>query len=103
MRSRRIGLCVVAVALTFGLEACASTPESTPTAKSTAHSFLDSLGTVSRVASTGPSNGNVNPYGVAIVPTTIGHLVAGDTLVSNFNDRANIQGTGTTIMQITPQ
>jgi hypothetical protein len=48
------------------------------------------------------TNGDVNPYGVAIVPTTIGHLVAGDTLVSNFNDRANVQGTGTTIVQITP-
>jgi hypothetical protein len=92
----------MAVALTFGIEACASTAESTPTAKPAIHSFLDSLGTVSRVASTVPSNGNVNPYGVAIVPTTIGHLVAGDTLVSNFNDRANVQGTGTTIMQITP-
>jgi hypothetical protein len=71
-------------------------------ATSPARSFLRSLGSASRVASTVAPNGDVNPYGVAIVPKTIGHLVAGDTLVSNFNDRANVQGTGTTIMQITP-
>jgi hypothetical protein len=29
-------------------------------------------------------------------------LTAGDILVSNFNDKANIQGTGTTIVQISP-
>jgi hypothetical protein len=99
---QRIGLGVMAV-LTLGVAGCASTSAgSPPTATSTAHSFLRSLGTVSQVASTVPLNGDVNPYGVAIVPTTIGHLVAGDTLVSNFNDEANVQGTGTTIMQITP-
>jgi hypothetical protein len=57
---------------------------------------------VSQIASTVPRNGDVNPYGVAVVPTTTGRLVAGDTLVSNFNDKANVQGTGTTIMQIAP-
>src|ERR1700683_2186757 len=104
MQSRRIGPCVMGAALTLGLAACASKPAgSIPMATSTAHSFLRSLGTVSRVASTVPANGDVNPYGVAIVPTTIGRLVAGDTLVSNFNDKANVQGTGTTIVQITPQ
>ena len=49
-----------------------------------------------------PGNGDVNPYGVAVVPTSTGKLVAGDVLVSNFNDGANNQGTGVTIMQISP-
>ncbi|HEY2055984.1 MAG TPA: hypothetical protein VGH14_18775 [Solirubrobacterales bacterium] len=31
-----------------------------------------------------------------------GRLRAGDLLISNFNDKANKQGTGTTIMQISP-
>ena len=31
-----------------------------------------------------------------------GKLKAGDLLVSNFNDKANNQGTGTTIVQVTP-
>jgi hypothetical protein len=54
------------------------------------------------VASTVPSNGDVNPYGVAIVPTSTGNLVKGHVLVSNFNNSANLQGTGTTIVDIAP-
>jgi hypothetical protein len=50
-----------------------------------------------------PANGDVNPYGVAVVPTSTGKLVAGDVLVSNFNSKANVQGTGTTLVQISPQ
>src|ERR1035438_1068716 len=46
------------------------------------------------VASTVPSNGDVNPYGVAVVPASIGKLVQGHILVSNFNSSANLQGTG---------
>ena len=55
------------------------------------------------VVSTVPSNGDVNPYGVAFVPrniTTRGVLQAGDVLVSNFNNADNLQGTGTTIVRI---
>jgi len=59
-------------------------------------------GSLKVVASTVPSNGDVNPYGVAIVPTTTGSLVQGNILVSNFNNSANLQGTGTTIVQISP-
>ena len=50
-----------------------------------------------------PSNGDVNPYGVAFVPDGFpkdGALQPGDILVSNFNDGGNIQGTGTTIVKI---
>ena len=54
------------------------------------------------VASTVPSNGDVNPYGVAVVPASIGKLVQGHILVSNFNSSANLQGTGTTIVDIAP-
>jgi hypothetical protein len=42
----------------------------------------------------------VNPYGVAVVPASAGRLTAGDILVSNFNDKANVQGTGNTIVQV---
>jgi hypothetical protein len=59
-------------------------------------------GTVTTVASTIPSNGDLNPYGVARVPTTTGSLTKGNILVSNFNNSNNLQGTGTTIVQITP-
>src|SRR5580698_8038670 len=59
-------------------------------------------GTITEVASTIPSNGDLNPYGVARVPTTKGSLTKGNILVSNFNNSQNLQGTGTTIVQITP-
>ncbi len=59
-------------------------------------------GTIKTVASTVPGNGDLNPYGVAVVPTTMGSLTQGSILVSNFNNSANLQGTGTTIVQITP-
>jgi hypothetical protein len=55
------------------------------------------------VVSTVPPNGDVNPYGVAFVPPGLpkgGSLAAGDILVSNFNDMANQQGTGTTIVDV---
>jgi DNA-binding beta-propeller fold protein YncE len=56
-------------------------------------------------ASTVPSNGDLNPYGVAFVPKGFpegGILRPGDVLVSNFNDSSNAQGTGTTIVKISP-
>jgi len=65
-------------------------------------SFLSSLHSVSTIASTVPANGDVNPYGIAVVPVTTGTLVADSILVSNFNNAANLQGTGTTIVQVSP-
>src|SRR5579872_635601 len=58
--------------------------------------------TIKVVASTVPANGDVNPYGVAVIPATAGSLTSGNILVSNFNNAANLQGTGTTIVQISP-
>ena len=49
-----------------------------------------------------PANGDVNPYGIANVTSSVGSLVRGDILMSNFNDSENLQGTGTTIVQETP-
>ncbi|MBV9205419.1 MAG: hypothetical protein JO037_08445 [Actinobacteria bacterium] len=64
--------------------------------------FIGPLHTVTPIASTIPANGDVNPYGVAVVPRSTGDLHQGNVLVSNFNDSANVQGTGTTIVQVTP-
>jgi hypothetical protein len=64
--------------------------------------FLGTLNSVSTVGSTVPANGDVNPYGIAPVTTSIGKLHAGNLLISNFNDKANSQGTGTTIVEVTP-
>ena len=64
--------------------------------------FVGPLHHVTTIASTVPGNGDVNPYGVAVIPRSTGHLWQGNVLVSNFNDKANVQGTGTTIVQVTP-
>lgn len=64
--------------------------------------FVSRLNAVSQIASTVPANGDVNPYGTAVVPTTTGRLVRGHVLVSNFNDSGNEQGTGTTIVDVAP-
>jgi hypothetical protein len=50
-----------------------------------------------------PSNKDVNPYGVVFVPSSFpsgGKISAGDVLVSNFNNSSNLQGTGTTIVDV---
>src|ERR1700676_5147906 len=58
--------------------------------------------TITTIASTVPANGDVNPYGVARVEQTAGKLKAGHILVSNFNNSANLQGTGSTIVEVAP-
>ena len=65
-------------------------------------SFLGNLNTIVVGPSTVPGNGDVNPYGVARVPVTSGRLTEGNFLVSNFNNSSNQQGTGATIVEITP-
>ncbi len=64
--------------------------------------FIAHLHKLTNIASTVPGNGDVNPYGVAVVGQSRGRLHRGDVLVSNFNNKANQQGTGTTIVEISP-
>jgi len=71
-------------------------------ATTTTGTFIGPFNNVQTIASTVPKNGDVNPYGMAVVPTSSGRLVAGDVLVSNFNNHRNLQGTGTTIVEISP-
>ena len=64
--------------------------------------ILKNLHKVRTITSTIPANGDVNPYGIVRVPRTAGRLTAGDILISNFNGSGNLQGTGTTIVEIAP-
>lgn len=96
--SRAKGLLVAGVAivtLVVAVQSAAAKPKSP-------HSFVGPFNTIDTVASTVPSNGDVNPYGVAVAPVSKGSLVKGDVLVSNFNNMGNLQGTGTTIVQVSP-
>jgi hypothetical protein len=65
-------------------------------------SFIGPMRIINAHASTVPQDGDVNPYGVAVVPANSGRLLQDHILVSNFNNSANLQGTGTTIVQASP-
>jgi uncharacterized protein (TIGR03118 family) len=84
----------------FGsLQAVPTVPPSTP--------IVPNLGSFpEQTVSTVPSNGDLNPYGVAFVPPDFqggGALAPGDILVANFNASSNLQATGSTIVRITPE
>jgi hypothetical protein len=119
---RRPSVLVIAIA-TLALAGCGgssnsstSTSTSTPatgTGQSNATSsgatastaaFLAPLKTVKTLTSTVPANGDINPYGIVSVPTSVGKLKAGQMLISNFNAKEGAkesgQGTGTTIVQV---
>jgi hypothetical protein len=108
-------LALAGVALTIagcGSSSSTSSSPSTSAAANTAATtssassgpFLAKFTSVSKVASTVPANGDINPYGIVTVPASVGRLQAGQMLISNFNAKEsateNGQGTGTTIVQI---
>jgi len=74
----------------------------TSNASHASNAFIGPLHHTKVISSTVPKNGDVNPYGVAVVRRSTGNLHKGDVLVSNFNDKTNTQGTGTTIVQVNP-
>jgi len=65
-------------------------------------SILKKRNTIDTISSTVPANGDINPYGLVRVPRSIGNLREGHYLVSNFNASSNLQGTGTTIVDVSP-
>jgi hypothetical protein len=97
--ARSLRVCaLVAIATAAMVAATASAAAAKP--------FIDSLTKIKTLASAvpkaGPAKGDQNPYGVAVVPRSTGRLVRGDVLVSNFNDAHNDQGTGSSIVEISP-
>jgi hypothetical protein len=67
-----------------------------------ATAFIGSLAIATIGSTVDPTNGDQNPYGLAIAPASAGLLTAGDLVVCNFNDSANVQGNGTTIEILHP-
>ncbi|HUD39177.1 MAG TPA: hypothetical protein VMR14_19920 [Streptosporangiaceae bacterium] len=90
------GVAVFAAAGVAAMSPAMASPQSPPT-------FLGQFNLVKQVASTVPLNGDVNPYGVAVIDHSKGSLHQGNVLVSNFNDSSNQQGTGSTIVEVSPQ
>ena len=68
------------------------------------NAFISHFNRIRTLAPTAPTSGSakgdVNPYGVAVVPRSAGKLIKGEVLVSNFNDDQNQQGTGSSIVEI---
>ncbi len=65
-------------------------------------SFISRFLHIRTIMSTVPANGDVNPYGIFVIRQSTGHLHKGNVLISNFNNKHNLQGTGSTIVQISP-
>jgi hypothetical protein len=49
-----------------------------------------------------PDNGDQNPYALVVAPVSAGTVKQGDVLIDNFNNAANLQGTGSTIVNYHP-
>ena len=64
--------------------------------------LLETIKRHSIVTSTVPANGDQNPYAIVVAPVTAGKIQKDDVLVDNFNDRNNLQGLGTTIVDYNP-
>ena len=97
----RIALASAATVGAVAAAAFAMAPAAGAQAQSSS-SFIGHFHTLSTIASTVPANGDVNPYGVAVIKHSTGKLHRGDVLVSNFNNSQNQQGTGTTIVEVSP-
>jgi hypothetical protein len=93
---------IVTVAAAAGAVAGLAVVPATQALASSHSSFLGRFHKIKTVGSTVPRNGDVNPYGIVVIRHNQGRLRAGDILISNFNNKANEQGTGTTIVEITP-
>jgi hypothetical protein len=98
LRIRRTAAAVVAAAALTG----SGLAMATPAFAHTPGSFIGQFSKIKDIRSTVPGNGDVNPYGVAVVRHSQGRLDRGDVLISNFNNKANLQGTGSTIVEISP-
>jgi hypothetical protein len=97
---RKFALAAVGMAAVTG---AALTTTASALAMPGGHSaFIGRFHHTSKVASTVPHNGDVNPYGVVVVQRSQGRLHRGSILVSNFNNSKNLQGTGSTIVEISP-
>ncbi len=64
--------------------------------------FLTAIHRFSTLTSTVPDNGDQNPYAIVVAPVSAGKIHQGDVLVTNFNNKNNLQGLGSTIVAYTP-
>lgn len=80
---------------------CAATVLSAP-ARAEPKGLLETLHRNALLINTTPDNGDQNPYAIVVAPVSAGTIKQGDVLVDNFNNAANLQGLGTTIVDYHP-
>ena len=100
-----INRAVVASAASVAAAATAAfvlAPAAGAQARASGSSFIGNFHHIKTIGSTVPANGDVNPYGTVVIQRSQGDLQRGNVLISNFNNKKNLQGTGRTIVQITP-
>jgi hypothetical protein len=102
MPARRLVAAVATAAAAITAVALAAAPAASARPAGPPVSYLKQFHKLTTIASTVPANGDQNPYGVWIIRDSIGRLHRGNVLVSDFNNKANLEGTGRTIVQITP-
>lgn len=102
-RGRRAGALAVLAALGAGaaVAAIAATSSATP-AYGAATTGGIGAAPDKTVASVIAPNGDRDPFGIAIVPLTMGKLTAGNLLVAEFGNKNGTAGAGTTILQVNP-
>jgi hypothetical protein len=84
---------------------CFALAAAMPTAQAKTADANGYLATVHKhhlVTSTVPANGDQNPYAMVVAPATAGSVQKDDLLVDNFNNKANLQGLGSTIIDYRP-
>jgi hypothetical protein len=84
------------------LPALLAVASSAGSARAEEHGLLETLRQQITLTSTVPETGDGNPYAVFVAPVSAGKIRKDDVLVDNFNDVANLQGKGSTIVLYTP-
>lgn len=95
----------ISVLAAFALAACAPGGGSVPQSSRAAAALRQEPVIVSMKEETigpavDPVTHDVNPYGLAYASSSWGDIKAGDLVVCDFNDKQNVQGTGTSILHI---
>jgi hypothetical protein len=67
-----------------------------------AQGYLATIRRYILLGSTVPANGDLNPYAIVVAPASAGKIHKDDVLLTNFNNKSNLQGAGTTIMLYDP-
>ena len=104
MRLQRLVFLGAALLSAALVSACGAKKGVVPSTSSSVLSGLNIATTIGSTVDPGPGTGlgDQNPYGLAIAPTTAGKITQGDLVICNFNNAANVQGTGTTIVGLHP-